>query len=67
MGSETSELRVDRTALTVTGLRENDEDRFWWGKTPQERLRALEINRRIVYGYDSTPQRLQRLLEIARR
>jgi hypothetical protein len=58
---------VDRSVLTVTGLRENDEDQYWWGKTPLERLQALETNRRIVYGYHSNPPRFQRLLEIARR
>ena len=60
-------LRVDRTVLTVTDLRENDDDRYWWSKTPLERLEAIEINRRIVYGYHSTPPRFQRVLEVAGR
>jgi hypothetical protein len=67
MSADTPEPRVDRTVLTVTDLRENDEDRYWWARTPLERLRAMEINRRMVYGYHSTPPRLQRLLEVARR
>jgi hypothetical protein len=61
------EPRIDRTVLTVTDLRENDEDCYWWAKTPMERLEAIEINRRIVYGYLSNPPGFQRLLEIARR
>ena len=67
MSEETPELRVDRTVLTVTGLNENDEDAYWRSKTPLERLEAMEINRRIVYGYFSNPPRFQRVLEIARR
>lgn len=58
---------VDRCVLTVVDLGEEDESSFWLGKTPRERLEAIEINRRIVYGYGSTPPRLQRLLETARR
>ena len=65
--SDSFEPRIDRTVLTVTDLRENDEDRYWWAKKPLERLEAIEMNRRIVYGYLSNPPRFQRLLEIARR
>ncbi|MBN1900956.1 hypothetical protein JW926_06470 [Candidatus Sumerlaeota bacterium] len=60
------EPRVDRTVLKVTDLRESDEDRFWWAKTPLERLEAIEINRRVVYGYFSHTPGFQRVLEIAR-
>ena len=67
MNDESSELRVDRSALTVTGLNESDEDAYWNAKTPLERLAAVEINRQIVYGYHSTPPRFQRVLEVARR
>ena len=67
MDAPPSEPKVDRTVLTVTGLRENDEDRYWWSRTPLERLEAIEVNRQVVYGYLSTPPRFQRLLEVARR
>jgi len=53
--------------LTVTGLKETDEDQYWWAKTPHERLEAMEVNRQVVYGYLSNPPRFQRLLEVARR
>ncbi len=61
-----NKFRVDRTVMMVTHLQQSDEDRYWQAKTPAERLEAIEINRRILYGY-STPPRFQRLLEIARR
>jgi len=67
MKTHPAELRVDRTVVTVTDLRENDEDRYWQSKTPLERLEAIETHRRIVYGYLSTPPRFQRVLEISRR
>ena len=67
MSEQPPEPRVDRTVLTVTDLNENDEDRYWWSRTPLERLRAIETNRRIVYDYLTTPPRFQRLLEVAGR
>ena len=67
MNKENPEPRVDRSVLTVTDFHENDEDRYWWSKTPMERLEAIETNRRIVYGYHDNPPRFQRILEVARR
>jgi len=46
---------------------EGDDRAYWQSKTPAERLLALEIMRQIVYGYDPTTTRLQRVLEITRR
>ena len=67
MKMHTNELHVDRTVMTVTDLDQNDEDQFWWSRTPEERLKAIEVNRQAVYGYQNTPPRFQRLLEVARR
>ncbi len=67
MKLDTKELKVDRTVMTVTDLGHNDEDRYWWSRTPLERLKAIEINRQVVYGYQNNPPRLQRLLEVAGR
>jgi hypothetical protein len=58
-------FKVDRTVLTVTSLHESDEKEYWLSKTPEERLQALELMRQIVYGYDPTTARLQRVFEIA--
>ena len=67
MKMHANELQVDRTVMTVTDLEHNDEDRYWWSRTPLERLKAIEVNRQAVYGYRNTPPRFQRLLEVARR
>ena len=58
--------KLDKTALSVVSLRDPDPDRaYWHAKTPRERLAAVELSRRMVYGYDRTTSRLQRFLEIA--
>jgi len=56
--------RLDRNAITVTALNDIEEEKkFWLSKTPLERLEAVELNRRLVYGKDRTASRLQRVLE----
>ena len=57
---------LDKTAFSIVNLDEADEaDRqYWWSKTPQERLQAVEIYRRMVYGHDRTTARLQRTIEV---
>jgi hypothetical protein len=59
-------LAMDRTALSVVSLYdESDEKYYWRSKSPQERLEAVETMRQIIYGYDPSTSRLQRLLEVA--
>ena len=59
-------LRLDKSALTVTSLSEDAEEREYWSrKAPEERLRAVESMRQIVYGYDPSTSRLQRVLTLA--
>ena len=61
-------MKIDKRAFSVGSIRdEPDEKRFWLSKTPNERLAAIEIMRQIVYGYDPSTTRLQRVLEIAQR
>jgi len=60
--------KVDRTAFSTGSLLDaSDEKAYWLSKTPYERLRATELMRQIVYGYDPSTCRLQRVLEIAQR
>jgi hypothetical protein len=57
--------RIDKKAFSVSSLSdESDEKAYWFSKTPQERLIAMELLRQINYGYDPTTARLQRILEI---
>jgi hypothetical protein len=60
--------RIDKTALSAGSLLEpSDEKSYWLAKSPEERLAAVELMRQIVYGYDPSATRLQRVLEIAQR
>ena len=63
------DLRIDRSVFEVVKLSETDaRDReYWRGKTPHERLEALELTRQILYGYDPATLRLQRVLEVVKR
>jgi hypothetical protein len=62
------EAKVDRSVFSIGRLYDPSVDKeYWRSRKPSERLAALELMRRIVYGYDPTTARLQRLLEIARR
>ena len=69
--SEEALPRLDKSAFSVSSLAadgtpadEREEETYWHSKTPEERLRAVEINRQLVYGYGTTAPRLQRILEI---
>lgn len=60
--------RLDKAAFSVATLTdESDEKQYWLTKSPYERLRALELMRQIIYGYDPSTERLQRFFEVAQR
>jgi len=60
--------KLQRTAFTVSSaFDQSDEKSYWLSKTPYERLEAVELMRRIIYGYDPSTTRLQRILEITQR
>jgi hypothetical protein len=62
------ELRVDRTVYAIASLQDkSDEIAYWAAKTPEERLETLEIMRQIIYGYDPSTERLQRVFDITQR
>jgi len=60
--------KIDKTAFTVASLfDQSDEKSYWLSRTPYERLEAVELMRQIIYGYDPSATRLQRVLEITGR
>jgi hypothetical protein len=62
------QLRVDRSAFVISTLQEaTDEIAYWQTKTPLERLEALELMRQILYAYDPSTSRLQRVLTVTER
>ncbi len=59
-------FKMDKSVISVTSLsEESDEKAYWHAKTPQERLKAVELMRQINYGYDPNTTRLQRVLKVA--
>ncbi len=51
---------LQRTAFIVALVfDQSDEKLYWLSKTPYERLEAVELMRRIIYGYDPSTTRLQ--------
>jgi hypothetical protein len=59
-----AEFRVDRTAFSVAADFDDTADRaYWHSVAPDDRLRHMEILRRINYG-DQATARLQRVLEV---
>ena len=59
------ELHIDRKYFEITSLRKGEDDTFWKNKTYHERIAGLEELRRIIFGYDPSTERLQRIFTIA--
>jgi len=59
---------VQRTAFSAGSIFDKSDDKsYWLSKTPAERMQAVELMRQIIYGYDPSTTRLQRVLEITQR
>ena len=59
--------RLDKTVMVVETLDTmTDDSAYWATQTPEARLAALELTRRINYGTAATG-RLQRVLEVVER
>jgi len=59
---------LNKKIVNVTSIDDIEEEkRYWMSKSPLERIEAIEINRRMVYGQDRVTSRLQRFFEIAER
>jgi hypothetical protein len=59
------EYKLNKKVVVMSSLDETDEKDYWQSRTPIDRLKAIEINRRIVYGYAHTSPRFQRFFEVA--
>lgn len=60
---------VEKGSISVTTFKEAEEEdrRYWFSKSPAERLLSLEFLRRMNYGHDPATASVQRHLEIAER
>ena len=60
--------KIDRSAFSVGSLYDKSETKtYWLSRTPEERLQAVELMRQIIYGYDPSTTRLQRVFEVTQR
>ncbi len=58
--------RLDKTKLSVASIHDETEElKYWLSKSPSERMQAIEINRRMVYGKERTSVRLQSFFEVS--
>jgi len=58
--------RLNKNIVKVTSLDDFEEEkRYWMSRNPLERIEAIEINRRMIYGQDRVASRLQRFFETA--
>jgi hypothetical protein len=63
---ELAQTKLDRTHFSVAKLGDSDDKAYWLGKSPAERLEAVELMRQMIYGYDPARDRLQRILTVVR-
>ena len=63
-----SDYSMIKESISIDSLTDEvNEKEYWLQKKPSERLQALELMRQILYGYDPTTTRLQRLFEVTER
>jgi hypothetical protein len=68
MCADTKKNKMDKTRVVITSLdAPSDEPSYWSTKTPEERMAAIEVMRQIVYGYNQSTTRLQRVFTITQR
>jgi hypothetical protein len=56
---------MDKRVSAFVALDDADEFLFWQTRTPDDRLAATELLRRINYGDSAITARLQRVFEFA--
>lgn len=66
MDKELIDIKLDKKSFSIISLSDQSGDKtYWLSRTPIERLRQIEVLRRINYGYRAA-SRLQRVLEIVK-
>jgi len=57
---------MNKKIFKITFIQESNDCSFWKDKTYLERIKGLEKLRRIIFGYDSSAQRLQRISKVTK-
>lgn len=68
MPTQLDKWRVDRSVISVVNLTDEPDDlEYWLSKTPLERWEAAEYIRQMIYGYDPSTARVERVIEVVRK
>ena len=60
--------KVRRDVFTVSSLFDQSDDKeYWLSKTPEERLEAVELMRRIIYGDEALKRLRKDVFEVVQR
>ena len=66
METVAARAKLDKTAVAIQSLHQPPDDRdYWLAQSPAARMEAVELQRQIIYGYDPTATRLERVFEVA--
>ena len=57
---------MNKKIFNIASVGDNDSREYWRNKSYLERLEALEQLRQIVFGYDPTTTRFQRIFTITK-
>jgi hypothetical protein len=55
---------MNKKIFQITSVHGGNDQGYWKQKSYEERLEALELLRRIIFGYDPSTTRLQRTITI---
>ena len=57
--------KLDKSVLTVAPLAQSDDQKnYWLKRSHAERMNAIEINRRLIYGKDRATSRIEKTIEV---
>ena len=60
-------LKLNKNIFSVvTDFSEANDKEYWFSLSPLERLEAIELMRQIIYGYDPSSDRLQKVFAVVK-
>jgi hypothetical protein len=64
--SHVDDIKIDRSKVATFSFSESDDERtkYWWSRTPLERLAHIQLLRELNYGHDEANKGLQRVLTV---
>ncbi len=63
-GAKMIEEIIQRNVFAIVDLKDADDSDYWHGRSPIERVEAIEFMRKVMFGNDRVSKRLQRVLTV---